>query len=68
MKATKGKGLLLALLLWGSLLPGAWAAGSTASEKTQLQLSRRFPRRMPQLTIWKLPSLWRNPVPPGRGT
>lgn len=34
MKATKGKGLLLALLLWGSLLPGAWAAGGTANEKT----------------------------------
>ncbi|WP_349687353.1 hypothetical protein [Acidaminococcus sp. DS4831] len=33
MKATKGKRLLLAMLLWGSLLPGAWAAGSTASEK-----------------------------------
>ena len=34
MKATKGKGLLLALLLWGSLLPGVWAAGGTANEKT----------------------------------
>lgn len=34
MKATKGKGLLLAVLLWGSLLPGAWATGSPATEKT----------------------------------
>lgn len=32
MKASKGKGLLLALVLWGSLLPAAWAAGTGTTE------------------------------------